>query len=296
MNGFKRAQRERVHIKLALTGPSGCGKTYSALRLAFGMGRKVAMLDTENGSGSLYADLGEYDVMELEPPFSVNKYIEGVYEAEDDGYEVVIIDSLSHAWAGDGGLLSKKEALDARGGNPFSNWAAISKEHEALKSALLQSRVHVIATMRSKTDYVLVEDRAGKAVPRKVGLAPVQRDGIEYEFSTVFDIAMDHTAVSTKDRTGLFDGISEVLTEKHGRRIVDWLAGAPEPAPRPSRVVRAYAHDEPPAPAQGSGAAFAPLWPGPGQCPGCHAPEGKRHASGCVQSNGRQRESSMTSH
>src|SRR5918912_4540549 len=147
MSGFRRAQRERVFIKLAITGPSGSGKTYSALRVAFGMGQKVAMLDTENRSGSLYADLGDYDVMEIEAPFSINKYLEGIYEAEEAGYEVLVIDSLSHAWAGDGGLLAKKEALDARGGNPFSNWAAISKDHEALKSALLQSRLHIIATM-----------------------------------------------------------------------------------------------------------------------------------------------------
>jgi hypothetical protein len=285
MGSFRRAERQRVYIKLALTGPSGCGKTYSALRLAFGMGHKVAMLDTENGSGSLYADISEYDVMEIEAPFTVTKYIEGIYDAAEMGYDVLIIDSLSHAWAGDGGLLSKKETLDARGGNPFSNWAAISKDHEALKSAILQSDIHVIATMRSKTDYVMVEDRTGKATPRKVGLAPVQRDGIEYEFSTVFDLTMDHAAVATKDRTGLFDGQTEILTERHGRRLLEWLSSGAEPPPR--------SHPRPaPAPADYAQAArwaepvparsVAPLWPGPGLCPGCNAPEGKRHASGCV--------------
>jgi len=238
MGGFQRAQRRRVYMKLALTGPSGSGKTYSALRVAFGIGSRVAMLDSENGSGSLYAHIGAYDVLEIEPPFSVQKYIEGIREAADSGYEVLIIDSLSHAWAGDGGLLSQKEALDARGGNPFSNWAGITKQHEQLKSALLQSPLHIIATIRSKTDYVMHEEKGGKATPRKVGLAPIQRDGIEYEFSTVFDLAIDHTAVTSKDRTGLFDGLAETLTEHHGRRIREWLesGAAPEPKPAASGV------------------------------------------------------------
>jgi hypothetical protein len=245
MGGFQKAQRRRVYIKLALTGPSGSGKTFSALRLAFGLGTRVAMLDSENGSGSLYAHLGEYDVMEIDSPFSVQKYVEGIREAADGGYDVLIIDSLSHAWAGDGGLLSQKESLDSRGGNPFSNWAGITKQHEQLKSALLQSPLHIIATIRSKTDYVMQEDRSGKAMPRKVGLAPIQRDGIEYEFSTVFDVAIDHSAVTSKDRTGLFDGLAETLTEHHGRRIKEWLESGVEvdrailqPSPEPEQPTR----------------------------------------------------------
>lgn len=350
MSGFQRAQRRRVFIKLAITGPSGSGKTYSALRLAFGLGSPVALLDTENGSGSLYANLGDYDVMELDAPFTVQKYVSGIQDAVAAGYQVLIIDSLSHAWAGDGGLLARKEALDARGGNPFSNWASISKEHEAFKSALLQSPIHIIGTMRSKTEYVMHEERSGKAVPRKVGLAPVQRDGIEYEFSTVFDVAMDHAAVTTKDRTGLFDGLAELLTERHGQRLRQWLEGADGPAARdvpssgaggvadhggpggdrmeatrpvereeltaPQPVLRSATErrSEPPRDVSPSGDVTkwddvagrrepgaqppssrgpvlrsvtnggpAPVWDGPGQCPGCQAPEGKRHATSCAQ-------------
>ena len=133
---------------------------------------------------------------------------------------------------GDGGLLSQKEALDARGGNPFSNRAGITKQHEQLKSALLQSPLHIIATIRSKTDYVIQEEKGGRATPRKVGLAPIQRDGIEYEFGTVFDVAIDHTAVTSKDRPGLFDGLAETLTEHHGRRIREWLESGAPPEPR----------------------------------------------------------------
>jgi hypothetical protein len=233
MTAFTRAARRRAFIKIALTGPSGSGKTYSALQLAFGLGARVALLDTENGSGSLYADLGAYDTAELRAPFTVASYEQAIREAAAAGYDVLIIDSLSHAWAGEGGLLAQKEALDARGGNSFTNWATITKQHEALKSALLQAPIHVIATMRSKTEYVVDQSDGRKATPRKVGLAPIQRDGMEYEFTTVFDLAADHTAIAGKDRTGLFAGLNAKLTPDHGRALASWLDAAPvAPAPR----------------------------------------------------------------
>lgn len=242
MAGFVKAQRQRVHIKLAVTGPSGSGKTYSALRLAFGLAGKagrVAFVDTENGSGSLYADLGDYDVMEITAPFTAQKYIAAINDAVAAGYETLIIDSLSHVWAGDGGLLDQKSARDARGGNSFSNWADVTKLHEQLKSALLQSPIHLIATMRSKQDYVLEQGQNGKQTPRKVGLAPIQRDGMEYEFTTVFDVDMSHTAATSKDRTGLFTDEVSQITEQHGQRLKGWLAGGaaqvPAPPPHESR-------------------------------------------------------------
>lgn len=249
---FQRAERKKSFIKVAITGPSGSGKTYSALRLAFGLGRKVAFIDTENGSGSLYADLGEYDTLDLTAPFTVASYEQAIRGAVSAGYDVLIVDSLTHAWAGEGGLLAQKEALDARGGNSYTNWATITKQHEAFKSALLQAPIHILATMRSKQDYVLEADQRGKTTPRKVGLAPIQRDGMEYEFTTVFDVAMDHTAIASKDRTGLFDALSAKLTEDHGRAILRWLEGgavSPEPAPAPSPA----AH--PPASVNGQAAA-----------------------------------------
>lgn len=238
MAGFVKAQRQRVHIKIAVTGPSGSGKTYSALRMAFGLAGKagrVAFIDTENGSGSLYADLGDYDVMEITAPFTAQKYVSAINDAVAAGYEVLIIDSLSHVWAGDGGLLDQKSARDARGGNSFSNWADVTKLHEQLKSALLQSPIHLIATMRSKQDYVLDQGQNGKSTPRKVGLAPIQRDGMEYEFTTVFDVDMSHTAATSKDRTGLFTDEVSQITEQHGQRLKGWLAGgaAQVPAPPP---------------------------------------------------------------
>lgn len=224
MSMFKKAERKQVKIKLALTGPSGSGKTYSALLLASGLSQKIAVIDTENNSASLYSDLVTFDVMTLQPPYSISKYLAAINDAVLSGYDVLVIDSISHAWAGDGGLLAKKESLDARGGNSFSNWSSISKEHEAFRSALLSCNIHLIVTMRSKQDYVLEINDKGKQQPRKVGLAPIQRDGIEYEFTTVFDIAMNHETTTSKDRTGLFDGLIFKITSDTGIKILEWIS------------------------------------------------------------------------
>lgn len=227
--GFRRAERKRVWLKLGIAGPTGSGKTYSALKMAFGMGRKIAMVDTENGSGELYAHLGEYDVLTLHAPFTVQKYIDAIEAATAGGYDVLIVDSLSHLWAADGGLLDQKTALDRRGGNSYTNWADITKQYERFKSVLLQSPIHIIGCLRSKMDYVMEENERGKQAPKKVGLAPVMRDGFEYELSLVFDIDMSHGASTSKDRTGLFDGHTKPLSEEDGRRIMQWLESGAEP-------------------------------------------------------------------
>ena len=222
---FKKAQRKQAKLKLAVTGPSGSGKTYSALRLAAGLGGKVALIDTENGSASLYSDKFAFDVLDLQPPFTVERYVEAINAAVSAGYTTLVIDSLSHAWAGEGGLLEQKEQLDARAkGSSYTNWASITKKHESLKSSILQSNVHIIATMRSKQDYVLV-DKNGKQVPQKVGMAPVQRDGMEYEFTIVFDVAMNHEAEASKDRTGLFTDKIFKVSEDTGKQLSAWLEG-----------------------------------------------------------------------
>jgi hypothetical protein len=225
---FKKAVRQRVKARIGLCGPAGSGKTMSALKLAFGIvgsGGKVAILDTENESASLYAHLGNYDVDVIKPPFTVDKYINGIREAERLNYDLLIIDSLSHAWAGTGGIL---ELVDAKtvsaNGNKFAGWREATPKHNSLVDAMLQSPMHVIATMRSKTEYILVEDEKGKKVPKKVGMAPVQREGLDFEFSLVFDIDQErHIATSSKDRTEIFDGFFGKLTEEHGKAIREWL-------------------------------------------------------------------------
>lgn len=235
-NPFKPATREATPIKILVTGPSGSGKTYSAILLAQGLanGGKIALLDTENKRASLYAHLGGFDVLNMEPPYEVQKYIQAIKDAVEAGYEVLIIDSITHEWAGDGGLTSQKESLDARGGNQFANWAPITKQHEAFKAAIVSSPINIIATVRSKQDYVL--DKENK--PHKIGFEPVQRPGTEYEFMLVLDIAMNHQAGCSKDNTGLFDGKVATITPEHGKVLREWRdSGAPVTYKPPDKLI-----------------------------------------------------------
>ena len=234
---FKKAERKKAKLRLALCAPSGAGKTYSALLIGQGLGGRIAMIDTERGSGELYSNLCEYDVCQVEPPYTPQKYIDAIKAAERAGYNVVIIDSLTHAWAGEGGLLAEVDKRKGKG-NDFTAWRDITPQHNALVDAMLQSSCHIIATMRTKQEYVLVDEtRNGKTVkvPKKVGMAPVQRDGMEYEFTVVFDIDVDrHMATASKDRTSLFDGQFFTPTIETGQRLVEWLENgvdAPKPTP-----------------------------------------------------------------
>lgn len=226
---FKKATRQAVKLKIGMQGPSGSGKTLGALALAKALAPagKVAVIDTENGSASLYGDRYEFDTLSLGAPYTSARYADAIDAAVEAGYEVIILDSISHQWMGEGGILSRKEALDARpGSNSYTNWASFTKEHETFKAKLLNCPAHLIATVRAKQDYVIEQNERGKSTPRKVGMAPVQRDGMEYEFSIVFELQMDHRAAVSKDRTGLFnDGTPIDLTDrKVGARINDWLS------------------------------------------------------------------------
>lgn len=220
---IKKAQRMKAKLRLGIAAPSGAGKTYSALLMAFGLGGKIGLVDTEHGSGHLYAHLGEYDVIGIEAPYTVAKYIEAIKTFEDAGYQTVIIDSLSHAWAGDGGLLDKQGKMADRGANSFAAWRTITPEHNALVDAMLRSPCHVIATMRAKQDYVLETNDKGKQQPKKVGMAPVQREGMEYEFTVMLDVDMHHIASASKDRTSLFDGRFFKIGEETGAELLQWL-------------------------------------------------------------------------
>lgn len=223
---FEKAVRSQVKFRGAFTGPSGSGKTFSALLMASGMAKKIALVDTENHSASLYAGIEgipDFDTVGIEPPYTVAKYMQAMDAAAQAGYDMTIIDSITHAWAGDGGLLSKKESMDVRGGNHFTNWAPITKEHEQFKAKLLHPDTHLIVTMRSKQDYILQDNGSGKQAPKKVGMAPIQREGMEYEFDLVLDLGMDHTASISKGRIHWLDGQMFKPTRQTGADILAWL-------------------------------------------------------------------------
>ncbi|WP_313397089.1 ATP-binding protein [Stutzerimonas nitrititolerans] len=218
---FKKAERKQARLRLALAGPSGSGKTYSALQMAKGLGSKIAVIDTEHGSASLYADAADFDVMELHAPYTPERYVEAIQAAESAGYDVLIIDSYSHEWTGPGGCLEiNDETAKARfKGNTWSAWSETTPRHRKLTDKILTSPLHIICTMRSKTETVQGE---GKKIV-KLGLKSEQRDGTDYEFTVVLDLTHDgHYAVASKDRTRLFQH-PELVTPETGTKLLAWL-------------------------------------------------------------------------
>ena len=222
---FRKAERRKAKLRLGITGPAGSGKTYGALLVAFGLGGNIAMIDTENGSGDLYASLGDYDIMNINAPYHPQKYLAAIHEAEQAGYDIIIIDILSHAWSGEGGLLDMqgKIADTKYRGNSYAAWREVTPWHNKLIDVMLSSSAHVIATMRSKTEYIQVENERGKTEIRKVGLAPVQRDGMDYEFGVVFDLSASHMVNVSKDRTSQFDGKVFEISPEIGKVLKRWL-------------------------------------------------------------------------
>lgn len=223
---FIKAEKRQAKLRLALIGPSGSGKTYSALAIAEGLGGKVALVDTEHGSASLYADRFQFDVLNLES-FHPERYVEAIAAAQDAGYDVLIVDSLSHAWSGKDGALEQVDKAAARDprGNSFAAWRHVTPQHNKLVEAMLRSKMHLIVTMRTKTEYVIEKDeRTGKNAPKKIGLAPVQRDGLEYEFTIVGDVDLHHNMVITKTRCSeLTDAVIEKPGKALGKQLVEWL-------------------------------------------------------------------------
>lgn len=231
MSGFKKAERKSVKVKLAITGPSGSGKTYSALLIAKGLvgpSGKIAVIDTENDSASLYSGLPgmpDFDSQRITPPFLTDKYIRLIKEAVALKYDALIIDSTSHQWNGEGGILDRmdKEKMAKQGANTYTMWAKYTPEHEAFKAAINNSDIHIVSTLRSKQDYVLTEGKNGKQTPQKVGMAPIQREGAEYDYTVVFDMSMENYASVSKDRTSLFMGKNFKPSDETGMEIAVWL-------------------------------------------------------------------------
>ena len=200
---IQKAIKEQIDLRAAIVGPTGGGKTYTALRLAFALGKKVLVIDTERKSARKYAAESpdgfkwDYDVIEL-PDFSASTYTEAIHLGIKAGYEIIVIDSLSHAWEGEGGILE----LQQKYGGRYQDWAKVNPMHFSLIDAILTAPCHMIVTMRSKMDYAMEEeivDGKKKTTVAKLGMAPIQRSGVQYEFD--FILAMDWTNTGTVDKT-----------------------------------------------------------------------------------------------
>lgn len=241
---FKTATKHESKLRLALIGPAGSGKTYSALAIASALSDKIAVMDTEHGSASKYADLFKFDTCEPDT-FSPQVYIDTIHEAEAAGYGVLVIDSLSHAWMGKDGALElvDKAAARMKSANNFVAWRDVTPLHNRLIDTIIASRLHIIATMRSKMEYVQDKGSDGRTTIRKVGMQPVQRDGLEYEFDVVGDLDQENNLIITKTRCG---SLANAQIHKPGRQLAEtlaaWLSGAPAPQ-RPNRneLAAAYA-------------------------------------------------------
>ena len=219
---LQQAERKQAKIKLGIQGPAGAGKTYSALLIAYGMTKawsKIAVIDTENHSANLYSHLGGFNVLALDKPFTPERYIEAIEICEKAEMQVVVIDSISHEWEGTGGILDIHGAMM---GNSFTNWSRVTPRHNDFVQKILQSPCHIIATIRSKQDYVLSE-KNGKMVPEKVGLKGATREGTDYELTLVLELDLKHQATATKDRTNLFmDKPQFLISDKTGEMIKSW--------------------------------------------------------------------------
>jgi hypothetical protein len=254
---LKKAERKKAKLKLGMSAPSGGGKTLGALLIAYGLMKekypklpdaelwaKIAIIDSENGSGELYANtekagvpIGEYCAITLTAPFTPEKYIEGIILCFNEGIEVCIIDSTTHLWAGVGGALEKQGDIAKRTGNSYTAWRDVTPSHNRFIDTMLQTDIHIIATMRSKTEYVQEKDQTtGKTTVRKVGLNPIQRDGMEYEFTAFLEIDAEHNAFGSKDRTGLVDQLYFKISPDVGKQFMKWLESGVD-ASTPSKVV-----------------------------------------------------------
>ena len=220
---LQKAQKQQVKLRIGISSPSGFGKTYSALLLAYGITNdysKIAVIDTENCSANLYSNLGDFNTLNLESPYSPERYIKAIKTCENASMEVIIIDSISHEWSGKGGCLQIHEKLGSR----FQDWAKITPRHQAFIDAILQSKCHVITTVRKKIDYSMDKDASGRTKVVKLGLKDVTREGFDYELSINFEIINDnHLVIASKDRTGLFMNKPEfVISKGTGKILKDW--------------------------------------------------------------------------
>lgn len=228
---LKKAERKQAKLRIGLSSPSGGGKTYSALLLAYGMTKdwsKIVVIDTESGSAELYSHLGDYNVVQLEAPFTPERYIEAIKTCENAGMEVIVIDSTSHEWEGKGGCLEINETIAQAKyrGNTWSAWNETTPRHQKFIQAIITSKCHIITATRNKIDTVMTEDKKVK----KIGTKEIQREGFEYELTVNFNIDRDtHKVIASKDRTNLFEGVDPfIITSDTGNKLMEWAQSGKE--------------------------------------------------------------------
>jgi hypothetical protein len=221
---FKPATKSNLKIRLALSGSAGSGKTYSALAIASDISKNLAVIDTERGSASRYADLFQFDVCELDNHHPA-KYIEAIKSAEAAGYEIIIIDSLSHAWYAELELAGTNRG----GGSSFDGWKNVRPLERKLLDAIVSSRCHIIATMRSKTEWDTTQrDSNGKMKPTKIGTAPIQTSGIEYEFDIAGELSAEHILYISKSRCPELQDTSWLKPGLElAQALKNWMSTAP---------------------------------------------------------------------
>lgn len=232
---LQKATRKKSFMRLNLSSPSGGGKTYSALLMAKGLvgdWDKIAVIDTEAGSASLYSNLGAFNTIDLQPPYSPERYIQAIEACIKAGMQCIIIDSSTHEWSGTGGCLEANDNLAKAKyrGNTWSAWNETTPRHDAFVNKVLQSPVHFITCTRSKTETIQGEDKKVK----KVGMKDMQREGWEYELTVSLNIDREtHMAIPSKDRTNLFENKPPfIITEETGKQIKQWCEqGVPDNIP-----------------------------------------------------------------
>jgi hypothetical protein len=263
--GFKKATKEKLLLRVCLCGPSGSGKTYTALAIATGLGLPIRCIDSEHGSARKYSDRFSFDVLELENDQSPAEYVAAIEEAYHDGFRgTLIIDSLSHAWMGKGGALEQVDriASGSKSGNSFTAWREVTPQHNKLVDAILRCPLHVIVTLRVKTEYILEDTGKGTKAPRKIGMQPVMRDGVEYEFDVVGDLDLNNQLEIGKTRCSPLKGQTYLRPGANVARILlEWAndgtdARAAAPAPAKGERPSAEANE-----LQGLTATEAAAWP-----------------------------------
>ncbi len=258
---FKPAVRESVGLIIGLAGPSGAGKTYSAMRLASGIAgdKPFAVIDTEGGRAKHYADQFKFDHGDLMPPFRPQAYAEAIHAADAAGYPVIVVDSVSHLWAGEGGVLEwQEEELDRMAGDDWkkreacrmASWIKPKMQHKAFVQRLLQLRAHLILCFRAEEKIEMVKDDNGKTriVPKRSttgldGWMPVCEKSLPYELTVSFLLMPDNPGVphpiklQAQHRSMFPPG--KPIDEEAGRRVAAWAAGATD-KPDTAAIVQAF--------------------------------------------------------